>query len=200
MKKLLLALICIGSINFSCSFNSSRPINYTKNHSQGFYDDNYIYFLFEYEVWKRGKNYWFIMPIEGRKKTYFHEIIYYRYQPENNMLEKLAVLHDKTKRVNVKMSRFIKDDNDNIVCSYDAGYGEHMERLVGFFIWNTKTNSFIDTGHERIIPEDSPIVKKYFENYLSPWSANPGIIDMTRLINEILKDVTDEQYGLPDKW
>lgn len=198
MKYLAVKLVFIILLMSSCSFNSNRPINYSKNFSQGFYDEGYVYFLLDYKVWKKGKVYWFIMPIEGKPRVYYREISLYRYEPEMNKLEKLDLVeNDNASKAQVSYTRFTKENN-NIIFSYSAGYDLDIKPLVALYMYNKDSNTFVSTGHEYIINKDSELFEKYFGNYLSPWTDNPGVIGISRLKNVILKDVPEEEYYLPE--
>ena len=191
-------LVLLIACFYSC--NSHRPVNYSKTYSQGFYHDDNIYFLLDYDVWKKGRTIWFIMPMELPRKVYFREIYLYSYQPDMNHIDKLGVLRkDFVPRVDVKYTKFT-NDNDNIVFGYFAGSDEAHNRVIDLFIWDSKTRKFLDTGYENPIAGDNPLHQKYFSNYKSPWSDNPGIINISRLKNETLQHIPIEAYGLPEKW
>ncbi len=193
-----IVLILIITGVFSC--NSNRPVVYSKNYSPGFYNDGYIYFLLDYDVWQRGRSFWFIMPVEGRKRVHFREIYLYRFEPESNELDKLSVLRKDFKpAISVSYARFI-EDNGNIVFAYVAGYDNSVNRLVDIFIWDKESNVLIDTGYDNPVGESNLLYKKYFSDYRSPATDNPGIINISRLRNEILQHLSEKDYGLPKKW
>ena len=195
-KILLLVLLTISC--YSC--NSQRPVNYSMTHSQGFQHDDHIYFLLDYEVWKKGRVIWFIMPIELPKKVYFREIYLYRYQPDLNKLEKLGVLRKEfPPRINVKYSKF-KNENGKVFLAYAAGTDEERKQLVDIFVWDTKAQMFLENDFQNPLPTDHPLHEQYFNDYLSPWDANPGIVGISKLKNEILQRVVDKDYDLPTHW
>jgi len=200
LKALITSIIFILIIAGFFSCNSNRPVVYSKEYSPGFYNEGNIYFLLDYDVWQRGRSFWFIMPFEGRKKVYFREIYLYRYEPELGRLDKLSVLRKDFKpATNLRYTRFT-EDNGNIVFAYAAGYDKEINRLVDIFIWNTELNKIIDTDFDNPVTESNLLFKKYFSDYKSPYSDNPGIIEISRLKNEILQHLSDEDYKLPEKW
>jgi len=192
----MFALICV--ILFSC--NSHRPVHYSKEHSYGFHHQDHIYFLLDYDVWKRGRRLWFIMPFELPKKVYFREIYFYRYEPDLKELEQLGVLRKEfVPATTVRYTKFTKD-NDKIIFLYYAGYDESIKRQIDIFIWDSKEEMFADTGYENPVDKNNPIYKKYFSDYISPWRDNPGVVAISRLRNEILQHLTIEDYDLPQDW
>lgn len=195
-KLLLLVLLTLSF--YSC--NSQRPVNYSMTHSQGYQYDEYVYFLLDYEVWKKGRVIWFIMPIELPKKVYFREIYLYRFQPEMKNLENLGVLRKEfPPRINVKYSKF-NNENGKIILAYTAGTDENHKQLVDIFMWDIKANKFLDNDFQNPVPLDHPIHEQYFKDYISPWKDNPGIIEISILKNEILQHIDRETYGLPERW
>lgn len=140
------------------------------------------------------------MPMNLPRKVYFREIYLYRYEPNLNKLEKLSVLRKEfMPAINVKYTKFTADKS-NIVFAYFAGYDDSYNRMVDLFIWDSKTRQFRDTGYENPVSEDNPLHQQYFGDYQSPWRDNPGIIGISRLKNEILKHLTNEDYDLPEDW
>lgn len=199
MKRIIFisALILITITMFSCSRRSSSPVIYSKNFSQGIEHENSVYFLMDYKVWKRGRSFWFIMPFEGRVRILFREIYLYRYQKESAELIKEAVIRDNVCRTfNIVYTRIVAD-NGNLVFSHHTN---NMMDSVDLFIWDTKNMDFADTGYPRILPSGHELYKKYFEDYISPSWDNPGIITITELRNNILKNISNEQYQLRQDW
>ncbi len=192
-----LIFFLIAASLYSC--NSQRPAHYSKTHSYGFHHNDHIYFLLDYQVWKRGGRFWFIMPFELPSNVYLKKIYFYRYEPDLNELEKLAVLRDEAMQaINVRYTKFTKD-NSKIVFTYHAGYDEEIKSLIDFFIWDTKKDKFADTGVENPVRDNHTLYQKYFSDYRSPWHDNPGIISLSTL-NEILHHLTTEDYDLPEEW
>jgi len=197
IAKYLVFFLFLASL-YSC--NSQRPVHYSKTHSYGFHHNDDIYFLLDYQIWKRGARFWFIMPFQLPTKVYLKKIYLYSYEPDLNKLEKLGVLRDEAMQaINVRRTKFTKD-NSKIVFAYHAGYDEEINPLIDLFIWDTKTGRFADTGVENPVRDNHPLYEKYFSDYLSPWQDNPGIIGISELNNEILKDLTIEDYDLPEEW
>ena len=197
IAKYLASVLILASL-YSC--NSQRPVHYSKTHSYGFQHDDHIYFLLDYQVWKRGGRFWFIMPVQLPSKVYLKQVYFYRYEPDRNDLEKLAVLRDEAMQsINLRYTKFT-EDNSKIVFAYHAGYDEDFKSLTDFFIWDTKAGKFADTGFENPVRDSHPLLQEYFSDYQSPWQDNPGIIGISKLNNEILKSLTGEDYDLPEEW
>ncbi len=197
VAKFLMFFLIIGSL-YSC--NSQRPVNYSKTHSYGFEHNDDIYFLLDYQIWKRGGRFWFIMPIQLPTRIYLKKVYLYRYEPDLNQLEIVGVPREEAMRsINVVRTKFTKD-NSKIIFAYHAGYDEDINPLVDFFIWDTQTGRFTDTGVENPVRYDHPLYEKYFSDYKSPTRDNPGIIGISTLNNEILKGLTGEDYDLPEEW
>ena len=197
IAKYLVFFLILASL-YSC--NSQRPVQYSKTHSYGFQHDDHIYFLLDYQVWKSGGRFWFIMPIQLPSKVSLKQVYFYRYEPDLKELEKLAVLRDDAMQsIDVKYTRFT-NDNGKIIFAYHAGYDEDINPLIDIFIWNTKTGRFDDTAFENPVRDNHPLYQKYFSNYQSPWHDNPGIISMSTLKDEILHHLTNEDYDLPEEW
>ncbi|MFP4366930.1 MAG: hypothetical protein ACLFQA_07530 [Bacteroidales bacterium] len=197
IAKYLVFFFLVASLN-SC--NSQRPVHYSKTHSYGFQYDDHIYFLLDYQVWKRGGRFWFIMPFELPSNVYLKTVYFYRYEPDLDVLEKLAVLREEAmESIDVKYTKFTKDSS-KIVFAYHAGYDEDFKSLTDFFIWDTKAGKFDDTGFENPVRDNHPLYQEYFSEYQSPWQDNPGIISMSALNNEILHHLTTEDYDLPEEW
>ncbi len=193
---IMFAMICI--ILFSC--NSQRPVNYRTTYSYGFHHKDHIYFVLDYDVWQRGRRFWFIMPVELPRKVHFREIYLYRYEPDLRELEQLGVLRKEfVPATDVRYSKFTKD-NDKIIFLYYAGYDESIKRQIDIFIWDSRAEEFVDTGYENPVDKNNPLYKKYFSDYIFPRRDNPGIIAISRLRNEILQHLTIEDYGLPREW
>ncbi len=201
MKIITTHIILILLLTSIISCNSSRPVHYSKTHSYGFYHESHIYFLLDYEVWQRGRRLWFIMPFELPKKVFLREISLFRYEPDLQELEKLGVLRKEfAPAINVRYTRLTKD-NSKIIFAYNAGYDSEAGPLIDLFIWDSSTGMFIDTGFENPVSRDnSTLFQHYFSDYISPWRDNPGIICFSRLSNEILQHLTNEDYSLPEKW
>ncbi|TVR75144.1 MAG: hypothetical protein EA408_00855 [Marinilabiliales bacterium] len=193
-----LVFFVIATSLYSC--NSQRPVHYSKTHSYGFQHDDHVYFLLDYQVWKRGGRFWFIMPVQLPSKIYLKQVYLYRYEPDLNDLEKLAVLRDEAMRsINVRYTKFTEDDN-KIVFAYHAGYDEEINPLIDLFIWDTQTGKPDDTGFENPVRDNHPLYQEYFSDYQSPWRDNPAIISISALKNEILQHLTNEDYDLPEEW
>ncbi len=197
IAKYLVFLLIVTTL-YSCS--SQKPVNYSKTHSYGFQHNDHIYFILDYQVWKRGGRFWFIIPFQLPSKVYLKKVYFYRYEPDLNELEKLGIPRDKDMQsINVRYTKFIKD-NSKIIFTYHTGYDEEIKPLVDIFIWDTKTGKFDDTGVENPVRDNHPLYQKYFSDYRSPWHDNPGIISMSTLNNEILQHLTAEDYDLPEEW
>ncbi len=199
MKRLILisTLIFITLIMFSCSRRSSNPVIYSQNFSQGIEHENSVYFLIDYKVWQRGRSFWFIMPFEGRVRILFREIYLYRYQKESTELSKEAVISENVCRTFKIMYTQIVSDNQNLVFAHHTS---NMMDSIDLFFWDTKSRDFADTEYPRILPSGHELYKKYFEDYISPSWDNPGIITITELRNNILKNISNEQYQLRKDW
>ncbi len=140
------------------------------------------------------------MPFELPSKVYLKKVYLYRYEPDLNELEKLGIPRDEAMQaISVIRTKFTKY-NSKIVFAYHAGYDEDINPLIDFFIWDTKTGKFADTGVENPVRDNHPLYKKYFGDYLSPWHDNPGLIGISTLKNEILQHLTNEDYELPEEW
>ncbi len=196
IAKYLVFFLILASL-YSC--NSQRPVQYSKTHSYGFQHDDHIYFLLDYQVWKSGGRFWFIMPIQLPSKVSLKQVYFYRYEPDLKELEKLAVLRDDAMQsIDVKYTRFTKDIS-KIVFAYHAGYDEDFKSLTDFFIWDTKAGKLTDTGFENPVRDSHPLYQEYFSDYQSPWHDNPGIISISELNNEILYHLTTDDYDLPEE-
>ena len=180
---------------------AEKPVNYTMNLSYGFRDGNAVYFLLEYKVWKARSSLWFIMPIERSPKIYFQKIFLYRFFTEGARLERLSTVRDYfPPAVDVQSSKFTKDGGA-VVFAYRAGRDKQFKQLYEIRVWDIAGGRFADPPNGAVpVSADSPAHQKYFGDYKSPWNSNPGVIGITELKKVILKDVTPEQWDLPQKW
>ena len=200
MNTIVKCLASILFLAFVCSCNSQRQVNYSKTHSYGFQHDDHVYFLVDYQVWKRGGRFWFIMPVQLPSKIYLKRVYLYRYEPDLKELVKLGIPRDEAMQsINVRYTKFTKD-NGKIVFAYHAGYDKEINPLVDFFIWDTQTGKFVDTGVENPVRDDHPLYQEYFSDSESLWQDDSGMISISTLKNEILQHLTNEDYDLPAEW
>ena len=73
IAKYLVFLLIVTTL-YSCS--SQKPVNYSKTHSYGFQHNDHVYFLLDYQVWRKGGRFWFIMPFQLPSKIYLKLIPY----------------------------------------------------------------------------------------------------------------------------
>ncbi len=191
----LLTYTLIVALLYSCNFQ--KPVHTRKTHSYGFQHENHIYFLLDYRVWQEGRRFWFILPFKLPNKIIISKVNLYRYEPEIDKIEKLGNLDIKRSPSTSLGYGKITEHNDKIIFLYNAGYDENFKLKKAIFIWDTKKEIFVDTGYQNPVSTDSEIYKKFFSEYKSPRSDNPGIIGFSKLRNEILQHLTIEDYDLP---
>ena len=204
MRLFATPLIFVLIVTCICSCSSYRPINYSKKYSHGYYHENHIYFLKEYRVSKRGRQIWFIMPMELPRKNYFWEIRFYRYEPDELKIEKLGILTDNIQPATFIIYTKFKRENNKLIFSYPSGYGNNVDgssyRKMDIFIWDLKAEKFVETGYKNPVSRQGDLYQQYFNDEDSAKSLGPNIIMRTRLENEILNYLTNEAYQLPEDW
>ncbi len=200
--------------------NRESSAVYSKNFSHGFRVDREIYFLLEYKVWQPRRPIWFILPIERPPRAHYNRIFLYRFDPEEQRLDRLAQVRETIgPRTNVKYTLFttgeaVSDDGrmhgKTIVFAYSAGWDADQGFLYDLLAWHIKAGKL--TGAEdtttppagdterRLYGRETPEMRRYFERYASPWTDNPGVISITELKQEILSVLPEEKWGLPRKW
>ena len=172
---------------------------YRREFSFGFREDPHVYFLLEYKVFRRRRPIWFIMPIERSPVYYDHRIFLYRYDTAEGRLEQLGLVRDEIPtQTNIKSSLFTRE-NGLVIFAYQAGWSRDQGLLYELRGWDTARDRFADPGVEGgvRVSRESPAMQKYFRDYVSPWWDNPGVITITELKTEVLKDVSEEDWGLP---
>ena len=175
-------------------------VNYTRELSYGFRDGEDYYFIVEYRVWQRRRPIWFIMPIERGSRVFHHEIYLYRYRADSDRLEKIATLRDTINvGTNIKQSRFVRT-TDGIVFSLDAGRTDGIESVYDVFVLDPSTLSLSPAGPEQPVPRDSELFQRYFGEYRTPFTANPGIVGITELRTDVLRAVKEDDWRLPRTW
>ena len=175
-------------------------VNYTRDLSYGFRDGEDYYFIVEYRVWQRRRPIWFIMPIERGSRVFHHEIYLYRYRSNAHRLEQIATLRDTVNvGTNIKQSRFVRTE-DRIVFSFDVGRTDGLQSLYDVFVLDPSTLSLSPAGPEQPVRRESELFQRYFGEYRSPFTANPGIVGITGLRTDVLRAVEEDDWGLPRRW
>lgn len=172
---------------------------YRRDYSYGFREGDQVYFLLEYRVFRRRRPIWFIMPIERSPVYYDHRIFLYRYDTAEGRLEQLGLVRDEIPtQTNIKSSLFTRE-NGRVIFAYQAGWESGQGLLYELRGWDTARDRFADPVMEGgvRVSRGSPTMDRYFRDYVSPWWDNPGVITITELRTEILRDVSDEDWGLP---
>ncbi len=155
--------------------------------SPGFVHEESIYFLVEHRVSRRRRPVWFIMPIERSPVVYEHTIYLYRYESEAGRVERLATIAERPPSASLQYTKFASD-GDRVVFASQVAVDLHDGTIFELRFWDTSSGELIDPGPESRGPADSPLHRRYFAGYLSPWSANPGIVptsDLRRMIPEL---------------
>ena len=168
----------------------SREVSY------GFRSGESLYFLADYSRKKRGRRFWFILPFEGSITVLHRDISLFRYDIPENRLTRLALLRRDfpLPAANVKHSLF-RQSGDRLLIAYIMGQ-ETKERfafrydLIDYDL--TKGRMEMAT-----VFEDDPRYRKFFGDYESPFTANPGIVGISELNRDYLKGITEEQCGQP---
>jgi len=204
LARTLLVLVAVGGL-FSLAhpvFARGTSVNYRRDLSYGFYDEqtDLYYFIVEYRVSKPRRPIWFIMPIELPSRVYFHKIFLYTYDAQHKRLEQRAVLRDNVGYgINVKSSRFAGSE-EGIVFSYSRGWSKERGMLHDVFIADRHSTEVRPAGTEQAMPETSPLFQRYFGEYQSPFTANPGVVGITELRTTVLAEVSEEDWELPREW
>ncbi|MFW5878814.1 MAG: hypothetical protein ACOCVR_03260 [Myxococcota bacterium] len=179
--------------------SSSKPIQYQKTFSYGLEDEDAVYFLLEYKVWRARAPVWFIMPIERSPEIFFQEIYLYRYQPETQRLEKLATVRDDfPPGVSIRSTKLTGDDGD-VIFAYQAGNSLERGILYEVRIWDRAGRRLLSPDPEGPSPTDSPLHERYFGEYRSPWTDNPGIMPISD-VKALAAGAPEEDWDLPAEW
>ncbi len=179
----------------SCS-HSRDSVRHTRTFSYGFEDAEMVYFLLEYRVSRPRAPVWFIMPIERRPEVFFHELYLYRYDQEAGRLEKLGTVRDEFfPGGSIAGSKFTKDE-DRIIFAYRTGHGNGYSLLFEVRIFDVARDRLLPPDPNGPAPADSAIHRRYFEDYVSPYRDNPGIVGIAEL-KERLSEVAEEEWDLP---
>lgn len=174
--------------------NDSR--RYSKSFSYGFREGNLYYFLLEYRVSTPRRPVWFIMPIERPSIVHYHRIFLYRFDTATQKLERLATVQETVPRqTNIKSTIFGLRDG-RVVFAFTSGWDNEHGLMEDLRVWDRDAQSLVD-AEQVVAPRDSPEIARYFGDYEGGLADYPGMMTITSLKNEVLADVTEEEWDLP---
>ncbi len=168
----------------------------SKRFSYGFQDGEQCYFLLEYKVSTPRRPVWFIMPIERSPIVHYHRIFLYRFDTTTRQLERLATVLEAVPRQTTIQSTIFGLRDGRVVFAFASGWDSELGRLTDLRVWDLEAKTLVET--ERVVaPRDAPEIARYFGDYEGGLANYPGMMTITTLKNEVLADVSEEQWDLP---
>jgi hypothetical protein len=166
----LLAASCSGSLLHK------GGVEATLNLSQGFRHGDTVFFLADYHRYQQGRTFWFILPLKAGPNTLCHLTVLYALDARTRTLRRVAVLADPADLTcSVRFAQWVIRDGILYVAynpsnRLSPGSGQ-TERTV--------FRRDMTSGVVSALPEPERSYQELFSDYRSPWTANPGVIEIS---------------------
>ncbi len=169
----------------------------SRSFSFGFQDEDDYYFLMEYRVSTPRRPVWFIMPIERSPVVHDHRIFLYRFNAGTGTLERLATVLDEVPRQTSITFTIFGLREGRLVFAFQSGSEPDVGLLYDLRVWDRDAQSLVED--ERVVtPRDAPEYDRYFGDYEGGLADYPGMVSISTLRHQILADVSQEQWELPE--
>lgn len=148
----------------------------TVNLSQGFRHGDTVFFLADHHRYLPGRTFWFILPMKAGPKTLLHQTRLYSLDTNKKTLKLEAILRDTAELTCMVNSAKWALREGALYFSYNPSNRisprtGHAERAV--------FRRDMSTGAVSAMPGPEEALAELFAGYRSPYSANPGIVEIS---------------------
>lgn len=147
----------------------------TLNLSQGYRSGDTVFFLADHHRYRRGRTFWFVLPFNVGSRTQSHRTALYSLNTRTRALKLEAVLAEPAEPTcAVSFAKWALKDGV-LFFSYDPsnrlGPGGRTVRAL--------YRRDMATGAVERIADAGQHEASLFAGYRSPWTANPGVIEIS---------------------
>jgi|GEM_PF-2625098 hypothetical protein len=170
MTTLIASLPLLAACCWASPFHHGA-VESTLNLSQGFRRGDTVFFLADHHRYRRGRTFWFILPLKAGPKTLSHRTALYCLDTRSRALTQEAVLADPAELT--CMLGYVKWTLRDGALYFSYNPSNRLDRN-GHTV-RALFRRDMATGMVERIADDGKLEAELFSGYKSPWTANPGV-------------------------